>query len=124
MLKKIAICPGCHTKISCEGEIGQTVNIKCPNCDKSGSIIFKYEFKELDFYPLNEPYAYAKILKDIDSLEKTYKVIEPSLSVEEQKILNFIWANLLKSLKIRIDEIESLKVEDYLTEQVEEIVNN
>jgi len=124
MLKKIAICPGCQTKISCEGEIGQNVTIKCPNCGRSGPIIFNSEFKELDFYSLNEPFAYAKILKDVDSLEKTYKVIEPFLSNEEQKILNYIWETLLKSFKIRIDEIDSKGVEDYLTEQVENVIND
>ena len=75
MPKKIAICPGCHTKIPCEGEVGQQVKIKCPNCGKSGSIAFKSELKELDFYPLIEPYAYAKILKNNETLEKSYKII-------------------------------------------------
>ena len=124
MLKKIAICPGCNTKISCEGELNQKVKIKCPKCGKSGSIIFKSEFKELDFYPLNEPFSYAKILKDMDSLEKSYKVIEPYLSDKEQKILYFIWEALLKTFNMRLDEIDSKKIEEYLNENVEEVINN
>ena len=124
MLKKIAICPGCHTKIPCEGELDQKIKIKCSNCGRSGSIIFKSELKELDFYPLNEPFSYAKILKNMDSLEKTYKVIEPYLTNEEQKILNFIWETLLKSFNMRLDELDSKKVEDYLTEQVENVIDS
>jgi flagellar protein FlaI len=123
MLKKIAICPGCQTKIYCEGELGHKVNISCSNCGKSGSIIFNSEYKELDFYPLNEPFSYAKILKNIDSLEKTYKVIEPSLANEEQKILDFIWEYLMKSFNLRLEDLDTNKVEDYLTEQVENIIN-
>jgi len=124
MLKKIAICPECNTKIPCEGELNQKVDIKCPNCGRTGSIIFKSEFKELDFYPLNEPFAYAKILKNTDTLEKTYKLIEPILSNEEQKTLNFIWETLLKTFNMRLDELDSKKVEDYLIEQVENVIDS
>ena len=124
MHKKIAICPSCHTKIPCKGELGQKVNVKCPSCKKTGSIVFKSELKELDFYPLNEPYAYAKVLKNMDTLEKSYKAIEPYLSAEEQNALNFIWETLLKSFNLRIDELESKKIEKYLTDQVEEVLKN
>ena len=64
MNKKIAICPGCHTKIPCEGKPGQKVKVECPQCGRAGNIVFKSELEQLDFYPLNEPYAYAKILKN------------------------------------------------------------
>ena len=124
MHKKIAICPGCHTKITCEGKPGQKVKVECPNCGRTGSILFKSEFKELDFYPLNEPYAYAKILKNMDTLEKYYKVIEPYLNEEEQKALNFIWETLMKTFSMRLDELDSKKVESYLTEQVDQVIGN
>jgi len=124
MAKKIAICPGCHTKIPCEGEVGQKVKIKCPNCGKTGSIAFKSELKELDFYPLNEPYSYAKVLKNNETLEKSYKVIEPYLSEEEQKILNFIWETLLRTLDLRLDELDTHKVENYLAKQVDHVISN
>ena len=124
MQKKIAICPGCHTKISCEGEPGQKVKVECPSCGRSGSIVFTSELKELDFYPLNEPYAYAKILKNMDTLEKNYKVIEPYLTEEEQKILNFIWETLLKTFNMRLDELDNKKIENYLTDQVKEVIKS
>ena len=124
MHKKIAICPGCHTKISCEGEPDQKVKVNCPNCNRIGSIIFKLELKELDFYPLNEPYAYAKVLKNRDTLEKSYKVIEPSLTEEEKNILNFIWETLLTTLNMRLDELDSKKIENYLTDQVQKVINS
>jgi len=123
MATKIAMCPGCHTKINCEGEPGQKVKIICPNCNKTGTIAFSSEMTELDFYPLNEPYAYAKILKNKDTLEKFYRVMEPQLSEDEQKALSFIWETLIKSLNIRLDELESKKIEGYLIEQVEQVIN-
>ncbi|MCK4364751.1 MAG: Flp pilus assembly complex ATPase component TadA [Thermoplasmatales archaeon] len=124
MHKKIAICPGCHTKIQCEGESGKKVKVECLKCGRTGSIIFKSELKELDFYPLNEPYAYAKILKNIDTLEKHYKVIEPYLNEEEQKNLNFIWETLLKTFNLRLDELDDKKIEHYLIDQVEQVIKS
>ena len=122
MNKKIAICPGCHTKIDCEGEPGQKIKIICPKCKKEGNVSFSSDLEELDFYPLNEPYAYTKILKNTDTLKKYYKVIEPNLLEDEKKALNFIWETMMKSLTIRLDELESKEIEAYLTEKVEEVI--
>ncbi len=122
-VKKIAICPNCHTKIECEGEPGEKVKITCSSCKKTGTITISSELKELDFYPLNKPYSYAKILKNTETLEKFYKVIEPRLSDDEQKALNFVWETLMRSLNIRIDELEIKKVDNYLTEQTNRVIN-
>jgi len=124
MPSKIAICPNCHTKINCEGKPGEKVKVDCPNCKRSGTIIFSSELIELDFYSLNEPYAFAKILKNTDTLEKYYKVIEPQLSEEEQKTLNFVWETLMKAFNIRMDELESKRVEKYLEDQIDQVISS
>ncbi|KYK23225.1 hypothetical protein AYK24_07755 [Thermoplasmatales archaeon SG8-52-4] len=124
MLKKIAICPGCHTKIECEGEIGEKIKVACPNCSTSGLIIFEKELQQLDFYAINEPFVYVKILKDMNTLEKHYKIIEPYLNEEEQRILNFIWDALLSTLNQRLDEVDFKKIENYLTEKVEQVIES
>jgi len=122
MAKKIAICPSCHTKITVEGTPGQKAKVVCPDCKKTGTIVFSSELKELDFYPLNEPFAYAKILKNADTLEKYYKTIEPNLTKEEQNALDFIWETLMKSFNIRLDELEEKEIEQYLKEQIDRII--
>ncbi len=33
-------CPGCHTMITYEGELGQKIKVECPNCGKKGMIDF------------------------------------------------------------------------------------
>jgi len=124
MAKKIAICPGCHTKISIEGKPGEKITVECPKCHKTGNIVFTSELQELDFYPLNEPFAYAKITKDQDTLEKYYRVIEPVLSKEEQKTLNFIWETLMKTFNMRLDELDKKKIEVYLRDQVASVIKN
>jgi flagellar protein FlaI len=124
MNKKIAICPGCNTKIPTNGKPGEKINIQCPNCKRKGTIIFKTDLQELDFYPLNEPFAHAKILKNKETLEKTYKVIEPYLTEKEQQVLTFIWETLLKTLNIRLDELDNSKIENYLIKQTEQVINS
>ncbi len=124
MNKKVAICPGCHTKIELQGEPGEKVKVECPKCGRVGNVSFKEELEQLDFYPLNEPYAYAKILKNTDTLEKYYKVIEPYLSNEEQEKLNFIWETLMKTFNLRLDELDRKKIEVYLHEQVEQVISS
>ncbi len=122
-MEKIAVCPGCHTKIPCEAKIGEEVKIECPNCGRTGFINFAAEMEQLDFYPLNEPFAYAKILKNKQTLEKFYKIIEPSLSYKEQELLNFVWRTLIDSFNIRLDEIDSGKIKTYLEEQIDKVIS-
>ena len=98
-LKKIAICPTCHTKVVVEGKLGDKVTVTCPTCGRKGSVSFKTQFEELDFYPVNEPFAYVKIVKDINTLDKYYKLLEPPLSKEEAETLRFIYDTLLHNWK-------------------------
>ena len=71
------------------------VTVKCTQCGKKGMVVFashevsldEKNLVELDFYPVIEPFAYIKILKDTTSLDKFYKVIEPQLSDGEHTSL-------------------------------------
>jgi flagellar protein FlaI len=132
MIKKIAICPQCHTELSCEGEPGQKVIVKCPQCGTKGMISFATQevllseknLVELDFYPVLEPFAYIKILKDSVSLDKFYKVIEPHLTETEQVSLDFIQNTLMNLIDIRLDELESSKVEAFLIDRIDHIIRD
>jgi len=132
MIKKIAVCPACHSKISCEGNPGQKVTIKCPQCGKKGIIAFaahevsidENNLVELECYSVLEPYVYVKILKDTKSLDKYYKAMEPPLTDKEKESLNFIQEMLIKSIDIRLDELDSVKVEAFLSERIGHIVND
>ena len=120
MIKKIAICPQCSTKILCEGEKDQRVEVTCTNCGKKGMVFFEH-LEELDFYPVNEPFAFIKILKDPESLDQYYRVIEPILTEQEKKTLQFIQETLIKLINVRLDEIESNRVEKLLVEHIDQI---
>jgi flagellar protein FlaI len=132
MIKKIAICPECHTKISCSGEPGQKVTIKCPQCGKKGIIAFsghdvsidENNLVELECYSILEPFVYVKVLKDTKSLDKYYKAMEPQLNDAEKVSLNFIQENLIKSIDVRLDELDNEKVEAFLSERIGYIVKD
>ncbi len=119
MAKKFVICPGCHTNLTLEMEPGEVVNVECPNCHKTGEIAYNSMIKELDFYPLDKPFSYAKIVKNEDTKEKQYRVIEPILSDNEQTILDSIQNRLAKTFQIKIDEFNEEKIKSFLPRKLE-----
>ena len=123
MIKKIAICPQCNSKISCSGEQGETIEVKCSNCGKNGTIYVE-KLQELDFYPVNEPFAFVKILKDPETLDQHFRVIEPILTESEEKILQFIQETLIKIINVRLDEVESDRVEGLLVKHIDQILSD
>jgi len=132
MIKKIAVCPECHSKISCEGESGQKVMVKCSQCGKKGIVTFsaheisidENNLVELECYPVLEPLVFVKILKDTKSLDQYYKSIEPQLNDAEKESLNFIQETLIKSIDIRLDELDTQKVEAFLSERIGYIIKD
>ena len=114
MAKKFVICPGCHTNLTLDIEPGKVINIECPYCNKSGEIVYNPMIKELDFYPLKRSFIYVKIVKNEDTKEKQYRVIEPILSDNEQKISNSIVDILKKKLSITIEEFNEEKIQSFL----------
>ena len=64
--------------------------------------------EELEFYPVNEPYAYVRLLYDNYSHEYTYMVLEPVLSPAE--------TDLFSELKERIFERLDMNSRDIVPE--------
>jgi len=77
---------------------------------------------ELDFYPIYEPYTYVKIIKDTVSLDQYYKIIEPQLHNHELQTLNYIQDRIINSIDIRLDELEPSHVENFLSDQINQMV--
>ena len=132
MVKRIAMCPLCNSEIAVDGEPGQKIEIKCPNCNGEGLVTLtkkeipleKTGLNELDSYPLNEPYGYVKILKDADSLDKYYWVEEPVMREDETKMLDFIQETLIRTLDVRLDQVESDIVDDFLAKNINKIIKD
>ena len=80
------------------------------------------EWDELDFYPLHEPFAYIEILREKESLDKCYFLVEITLTEEEENILSFIM-DTMASLDIDTLELEEKSEGEYLLEIIDQIIN-
>ena len=84
----------------------------------------KKNFVELEFYPINEPFVYIKIIKDIVTLDQYYKIIEPKLSDQENQTLNYIEDRIMHSIDLRLDEVDPSLVESFLSEQINSMITH
>ena len=121
-----------NSEVVVEGNPSQKIKIKNPKCNEEDTVASakeevlseKTDLEEIDFYPLNEPYAYVRILKDTGSLDKYYWVEEPTLKKDESKILNFIQETLIRTLDVCLDQLESDVVDDFLVKNVDQIIKD
>jgi type IV secretory pathway ATPase VirB11/archaellum biosynthesis ATPase len=79
--------------------------------------------EEIDFYPLREPFSYVEIIREKESLDKRYVLIEVQLSEEEVKLLNFI-KETLGGFAFKTEELEEKGEAMYLNEKVDQIIDD
>ena len=79
------------------------------------------EWEELDFYPLNEPYSYVEVLREKDTLEKCYFLVEIDLTEDEQQILDFI-NDTISGMAISTEDFEDRGDNDYLSDCVNRVI--
>jgi len=108
-------CPHCYAELPPQSISDKQTAFPCPICGENITHgLSKVQVEELAFYPVNEPFAYIKIIKNSETLERYYKVIEPFLSEEEQKTLAFIQEKVVKALNVSLSELSYEKIEHYL----------
>jgi flagellar protein FlaI len=74
-------------------------------------------------YPIQEPHVYAAIVKDPNTQEIQYKVIEPTLVEEERKQLDEIKHLLMEEVDVSLKELETRnRATEYLKRKVQEII--
>jgi flagellar protein FlaI len=61
--------------------------------------------EEIELYPVNEPYAYVRIIYDHATHEYTYTVIEPVLAEQEKDLLKEVKERLFETLDINTKDI-------------------
>jgi type IV secretory pathway ATPase VirB11/archaellum biosynthesis ATPase len=95
--------------------------LKSEVIQKLGFLDTKWE--ELDFYALQEPFAYVEIIREKETLEKRYVLIEISLNQEEEKILKFI-KETIKNFSFNMDDLESKTEKKYLIDEINQIISD
>ena len=81
-------------------------------------------YKEIDLYTVNEPYAYIRIIHDPDLHEYKYQVIEPSLSDIEYELLNTIKTRLVETLDVNLKNVTRDNAKEYLRKRVTALLND
>ena len=79
------------------------------------------EWEELDFYPLCEPFAYVEILREKETLDKCYFLVEADLTDDEQKNLEFILDTMSQST-VSAEEIDERGEDEYLSAKITQAI--
>jgi flagellar protein FlaI len=78
--------------------------------------------EEMEMYPVNEPYAYVRILYDHSTHEYTYQVIEPLLTEPERDLLKELKERLFETLDINTKDISKEEARRQLRAAVDDIL--
>jgi len=105
-----------NDEIELPKEVLQTKSIKLADLGFSEN-----EWEELDFYPLAEHFAYAEILREKDSLDKRYFLVEVELTPDEQNTLEFI-TETIGNFGIDATELETQGKNKYLMTKVGQVI--
>lgn len=76
----------------------------------------------VETHPINEPYAFVRILFDNKGHEYIYEVMEPN--IEEREIFDFLKNTLIKTLNINLEEFSSGKAREFLRKYVNKIIQD
>jgi flagellar protein FlaI len=80
------------------------------------------QIEEIDFYPLHEPFAYVEIIREKESLDKRYVLIEMQLTEQEARLLKFM-KETLSGFAFDTMELEKKGESQYLAEKVDQIID-
>jgi flagellar protein FlaI len=92
---------------------GPLVNLKFPN---------RPGIEEIELYPVNEPYAYIRIIYDHSTHEYTYEVLEPLLSPAETDLFNELKERIFERLDVDTRDIVREVAQKTLNTVTDEIV--
>ena len=78
--------------------------------------------EEVELYPLNEPFAYVRVLLDNNTHEYTYQVLEPALSVAEKDLFQEIKERLFETLDVNTKDLTKEKARKVLRNATDDII--
>ena len=81
------------------------------------------QYEELDKYPVMPPHAFARIVRDLRTLNIVYQVIEPPLTKKEEEVRAEIETIFIQALTADIEEIDS-NPELYLRAAMDQIIKS
>ena len=83
----------------------------------------RQQYDELDKYPVMPPHAFARIVRDKQTLNIIYQIIEPPLTKKEQEQRDEIMDIFIRSLTANIEEIDS-NPEAYVRTAMDKVIKS
>ena len=80
------------------------------------------DIEEIDFYPIREPFAYVEIIREKESLDKRYVLLEMQLTKDEEYLLKFV-KETLDGFSFQTTDLEAKGEDRYLSEKVDLILD-
>ncbi len=81
------------------------------------------QIEEIDFYPIHEPFSYVEIIREKESLDKRYILLEMQLTKDEEYLLKFV-QETLDSFAFQTADLEAKGENKYLCEKVDLILDD
>lgn len=91
------------------GQLDDIVDLSLPK-DETVEVI--------EMHPIKKPFSYVRIVFDSHNNEYVYQILEPSLTVEEQKIFEFLKDTLIKTMDIELTEFSEDEAKDFLRKNI------
>jgi len=82
----------------------------------------KDSVEEIELYPVNEPFAYIRVIFDHNAHEYQYRVIEPVLTEAETVLRDEIIQRLFETLDVNTQDLTREKADNALRTAVDEII--
>lgn len=79
-------------------------------------------WEEMEFYGIEPPYSFVRILRHRKTQEFLYEVIEPELTEKERHVLEFVEDALVRGLNVDPGDMEEEDRLDYLVNAVRQIL--
>jgi flagellar protein FlaI len=80
--------------------------------------------EEVELYPVNEPFAYVRIIYDNSTHEHVYQIIEPELNTAERELLEELEMRLFETLDVNTKDITYEAARKALRDAVDEIIHD
>ncbi len=73
----------------------------------------------VESHPITKPYSYTRVIYDNKNHEYKYETLEPTLSLEEKKMFEFLKETLIKTMDIELAEFSEDEAKDYLKKNID-----
>jgi flagellar protein FlaI len=81
------------------------------------------KLEEIEVTPIKDPFSFVRIIFNRDINEYMYEVIEPQLSSDEERVLEFVTGALIKTMEYHFDESTLKEKEEYIRTSTRELLH-